>query len=99
MALFSIWLGSRQRRSLVLPSGRTFSRTVMLLHQLVGSPLFYFSACHRVIQLCFLKFGNRHSVDPCVTWGNNRAKGQIDWLTVSRPSVHLSGGGLVASLP
>ena len=40
MALFSVWLGSRQRRTLVLPSGRTFSRTVMLLHQLVGSSTF-----------------------------------------------------------
>lgn len=36
MALFNIWLRSKQRGNMVVPLGRTVSHTIMLLHQFMG---------------------------------------------------------------
>ena len=76
MALFSVWLGSRQRRTLVLPSGRTFSRTVMLLHQLVGSSTFV--SFPRVTMSSSFAF-----TFSSVTRGDTGVKDQAEWLTHS----------------
>lgn len=107
MALLIVWLGSRQSHTLVLPSGRTFSQTFMLLHKLVGasfSSVFCISPCHQALPLLsrawlLVLCGHVHDME-LHPESDGRVDPQFQDLQ-SYPctlrSVYLSGGGLVVS--